>query len=226
MITAVTVCKGRRDHLEITLPAMLEEFDRVIVVDWECPQFAGKWAAEQGAAVIWGKGQWNLAKARNLGSKAVNTDYVCFLDADTILMPGFIETVKSMLEPKAMVIAPRDFKNHDVLNLGGFVCCHMPDFRSIGGYDETFIGFAHEDADLRVRLCLDAGVKAKRPTEGIATIRHTDQMRVQFYDEPLEVSSYRNFHLVKDKLAARGVTDWVNDPRTADIAYRIAGYHD
>lgn len=228
MITAVTTCMGRLEHLEMTLPMMLEEFDDVVVADWSCPQNSGNWAASQGARVIRNPDQkcFNNAKARNLGAQLVATDYVCFIDADCIVMPGFGEQIKNLLDFQTMVIAPRNAKNHDVLNLGGFIAMPMNAYKGIGGYDETFEGFAHEDADMRVRLCLDWGLKVKRPTDGIATIRHTDELRGRYFNEPIEQSSYRNFHLVKAKLAARGVNDWVNDPRTADIAYRIPGYHD
>src|SRR5882724_11082710 len=81
MITAVTTCMGRREHLEVTLPLMLEEFDSVIVVDWSCPQDTGYWAAKQGAQVLFkfGEEHFYAARARNFGAGQVKTRKICFL---------------------------------------------------------------------------------------------------------------------------------------------------
>jgi hypothetical protein len=223
MITAVTTCMGRLEHLKTTLPMMLEEFDDVIVVDWSCPQKSGKWAYEQGAHVVYQPEQktFSACKARNLGARNVKTRSVCFIDADVLPMPGVKKEIERSLNLSTMVISARTPENTDVHSLSGFIAVDIGQFWGVGGYDESLTGYALEDAHLRARLLFERGILAKRlPPECLAAIRHSNEMRGQFFKEPIKVSATRNHKLLRDYLAKHGVSDWVNDNRTAEIAYR------
>src|SRR3954465_14003560 len=116
MITAVTTCMGRLEHLEITLPMMLAEFDEVIVVDWSCPDWSGDWAAKEGAKVVYKKGQefFNASRARNLGARAATGRSVCFIDADCMVMPGTRNEIEKLLDLSSMVVAARTSDETDV----------------------------------------------------------------------------------------------------------------
>lgn len=223
MITAVTTCMGRLNHLETTLPMMLEEFDEVVLVDWSCPQKSGDWARSQGAEVVYQLDQkyWNASKARNLGARAVKNRSVCFIDADTMVMPGTAKEIESLLNLSTMVVASRNAKNSDVPNLNGFIAVDIGHFWGVKGYNESLEGYAIEDGYLRAQLCLERNLKVARLSPGaLGAIRHSDEMRGQFQKEDIFTTSKRNFNLLLDYLRSHGVTDWQNDPRTAEMAYR------
>ena len=202
---------------------MLAEFEEVIVVDWSCPQNSGSWAKSEGATVVRRTGEkyWNASRARNLGSKSVATSSVCFLDADTMVMPGTRNEIEGLLDYNNMVFASRRPNNTDVVNLNGFIAVDMSHFRAVGGYNETLEGYAIEDGYLRAQLRFERGLKVARVSPGaLGAIQHPDKMRVQFQREPIEVTGLRNLNLLFDYMRSKGVTDWQNDPRTADMAYR------
>jgi predicted glycosyltransferase involved in capsule biosynthesis len=215
---------GRREHLEMTLPLMLEEFGHVIVVDWSCPQDSGKWAAKEGAEVIFRKGEkyFSASKARNLGARQVKTRSVCFIDADVLVSAGIQAEIARTLNLSTQVIASRDPQNNDVHALGGFIAVDIGQFWGVGGYDESLQGYALEDVHLRARLLLERGVLPKRLSPAaLAVFRHSNEMRGRYFEESVEVTARRNHARLMQYLATHGVTDWVNDPRTADIAYRV-----
>ena len=224
MITAVTTCMGRLEHLQTTLPLMLEEFERVIVVDWSCPQKSGNWAEDQGAQVIRRTGEqyWNASKARNIGARAVESRSVCFLDADTLVMPGLRGEIESKLNLSTMILASRRANGIDIHDLGGFLAVDIGHFWGVKGYNENLTVYALEDSYLRAQLCLERGLKVARVSPGIiAAIRHSNELRGRYESEPIEVAAKRNYDLLVEYLIDHGVGDWITDPRTREAAHRV-----
>jgi len=224
MITAVTTCMGRRNHLEMTLPLMLEEFDHVIVVDWSCPEDSGAWAEREGAQVVHRKGEkyFHGPKARNLGASAVQSRSVCFVDADCLVMTGLKNELESIIDLSHMAIASRTAANIDIPNLCGFMGLDIGQFWGVGGYPVELEGYGLDDIHLRARLRLERGLEPKRVSPGaLGSIRHTNELRGRYFEESINVSGPRNHKLLMEYLKSHGVTDWINDPRTSEIAYRL-----
>jgi len=221
MITAVTTCMGRREHLEASLPLMLEEFDRVIVVDWSCPQRSGEWAKRQGADVIYRRDEkfFSIPKSRNLGARQVDSRSICFLDADTLVMPGLRFEIESKLTLSTMVLASRMPSDKDITSLCGFLAVDIGHFWGVNGYNESLEGYALEDCYIRAQLCLERGLGPARVSR-LAAMRHGDDLRGAHYEEPIEVSARRNRGLLAEYLQRHGVINWTTDPRTSEIAYR------
>jgi len=223
MITAVTTCMGRLEHLETTLPLMLQEFDRVIVVDWSCPQGSGQWAEEEGASVVYRKREeyFNASKARNLGAREVQTRKVCFVDADTMVFPGLAEEIETLLDLKTMIVASRRPDNTDVPNLNGFIAVDIGQFWGVGGYNESLEGYGLEDAFLRAQLFCERGMRPKRVSPALlGAIQHSDEIRGRHHRESINVSSVRCYAALRKYLSEHGISDWTTDPRTAEICYR------
>lgn len=223
MITAVTTCMGRLEHLEMTLPLMLEEFDHVIVVDWSCPNHSGEWAAKQGAQVVRKSGEtyWSAPKARNMGARHVLSRSICFIDADCLVTPGVKHEIESQLNLSSMIIASRTSGNLDISTLGGFLAVDIGHFWGVKGYNETLNGYGLEDCFLRAQLCLERGLKVKRISPGgLGSIRHDNELRGRYFKEPIEVAGARNRGLLMSYLQKHGISDWTSDPRTADVAHR------
>ncbi len=223
MLTLITTCMGRRPHLEQTLPIFLRQFEQVIVVDWNCPELSGHWAANQGATVefagrevphpeiFWKTRACNLGAAR---ARALGATVLCFSDADTIMSEGFRRELDD-LEPDQIAVANPD--THP--NLQGFITVHAEKFFRVGGYDESYIGWSYEDMDLRLRLMVDAGCRAKflqgsvfRPLVHENALRHANQ------PETLVESYQRNRRKFLDALRPR-LSEWSSELKEA-LPYR------
>ncbi len=213
---------GRLDHLETTLPLMLQEFSEVIVVDWSCPQRSGDWAEREGARVVRKNGEqyWNASKARNLGARYVKTRNVCFIDADVMVSPGVQTEIEGLIDLSHMVLAPRAPDGRDVHNLNGFIALDIGQFWGVLGYREFLEGYGLEDGYLRAQLTIERGMKSKRLSpSSLGALRHSHELRNAFAKEPLQVSARRNSDLLSAYLLKHGVSDWRKDPRTSEIAY-------
>lgn len=207
----------------MTLPLMLEEFPQVIVVDWSCPQESGKWAEKQGAKVVFcrNKEYWNASQARNRGARECQSRSICFVDADTIIMPGVRAEIERSLNLSTMVIASRDSQNRDINSLNGFIAVDIGQFWGVKGYDESLEGYGLEDAHLRARLLLERGLLPKRLSPDLlGHIRHTNELRQRYAAEPIHMSAKRNADSLKAYFKSHGISDWLNSPITAEIAYR------
>lgn len=201
---------------------MLEEFDRVVVVDWSCPQKSGEFAASLGASVHYKYGQKHFARggSKNYGAQMVVTEYVAFVDADTMCMPGVGEELQSLLDSDSMVVTARTPAGYDVENLFGFVACPLSDFWSVGGYDESYHGWGHEDSQLRGKLFLEARLNVKRLSGmALGAIAHPNELRDEFHEKTIQETSNVNFRKLNDYFASRGIADWMSDQRTRDITF-------
>ena len=78
IITFVVTCKGRLEHLMVSLPRLaVQRYSRVILVDSECPEGAGNWADFQFSQIkvvrVQDGGQFHLSRSRNEGWKTSST---------------------------------------------------------------------------------------------------------------------------------------------------------
>ena len=181
-LTVIITCMGRLHHLRESLPAIASQPDmRCIMVDYGCPDSAGNWVAEnfprvqvvRESAVTW----FNISKARNLGARQAETEWLCFMDADTVPDPGFYRELAPVLKDRKFFLA-----DPCPPELAGFLVCRRDDFNAIGGYDELFSGWGSEDRDLYTRLrrsgCAPAGFSSER----FRLISHDDEQRTRHHD--------------------------------------------
>src|SRR5438270_11931917 len=94
----ITTCKGRLEHLKLSLPAMVSQAcNEVIVVDYSCPQMTGEFVTANfpGVRVVSVEGEETFSnwKGRNAGAAAATSDGLVFIDADTILADGAIDWI-------------------------------------------------------------------------------------------------------------------------------------
>ena len=182
VLTVITTCMGRLHHLRESLPAIASQSDlRCVVVDYGCPDGCGGWVAEnfpgvqvvQESAVTW----FNISKARNLGARHAVTEWLCFVDADTVLGPGFYQTLAPLLKDRHFLLA-----DPCTPELSGLVVCRRDDFDAIGGYDELFSGWGSEDRDLVERLKRSGCILAGVPFQDVRCISHDDEQRTRHHD--------------------------------------------
>jgi glycosyltransferase involved in cell wall biosynthesis len=212
---------GRREHLEVTLSFALQTFDKVIVVDWSCPQGSGEYASSEGASVIYkyGETRYNGAKAKNYGATMVTTDYIAFIDADTLCMPGLREEIELLRGVEKMVLSARNFDGTDVNDTTGFLVCATKAFWNVGGFGE-WSGWGSEDLHLRGKLFLDEKLEVVRLSPMcLGAMAHGNDLRSVNAERPIEVSAIDNFNRLKAWFAEKGIPDYPDNPRIKDIVF-------
>ena len=182
MLSFVVTCKGRLAALRQTLPLLVGTGCEVVLVDFDCPDGSGDWAAlaHPSARVVRVADApiFHLTRARNLGAAAATSAWLCFVDADIALEPGFLVAVRPLLS------APKLLLNQgDPPALFGTSVMRREDFERVGRFDEVMQGWGAEDRDLYVRL-VRAGVRAQAlPTGTLRALPHDDADRVRFHAE-------------------------------------------
>jgi glycosyltransferase involved in cell wall biosynthesis len=118
----------------------------------------------------------SAARARNIGYAAAQGDIICFIDADCLAMPGWLERLTRWLEQGYTVVGGAiDFAGanywgvcDNIVSLFPFLTfmpagkrAYLPSLNlailhqvlsNVGGFDERFPGAAGEDVDLSFRL--------------------------------------------------------------------------
>ena len=182
-ISFVTTCKGRLAHLQQTLPHMVAQGAdcEVVVVDYDCPDGTAAWVNANHPAVrvvkVEAEPLFRHARARNLGAKAANGDWLAFVDADILLHADYSGRLIPLLQARHYY-RPESTQ----LDAWGNVICRKSDFDAIGGYDEVMCGWGGEDDDLYLRLSLLGSEAASFPGELVEAIGHDSADRVRFSD--------------------------------------------
>ncbi len=199
----ITTCKGRLDHLKVSLPRMMAQAAKeVIVVDYSCPQGTAEFVAATypsvGVVNVPDEQHFSNWKARNAGAAAATAGVLVFVDADTIFADGAIDWLESHLPERSYGFflrkASRAFNRGGpklALNqLKGFHVVPADAFRRIGGYDEVLEGYAAgADTDLEERLSM-LGLKreALDPSIVESVIEHDIASRTAHHAHPISIS--------------------------------------
>jgi hypothetical protein len=181
-LTFITTCRGRRAHLEQSLPTFVAQPGAAcVVVDYGCPDGTGAWVEEHFPEVrvvrVTDRPRFEMARARNLGAAVAETPWLCFIDADVRIAKDFMARTRGLFTPGHYYQAqPRD------LETWGTSVSAREDFARAGGYDEVLQGWGKDDDDYYARLSL-AGVRAATfPGELLLPLRHDDEARVVHHE--------------------------------------------
>jgi hypothetical protein len=167
--------------LRQTLGRMLEQpGTSCVVVDYSCPDGSSAWVESHcpAAAVVRVPGQthFNASAARNAGARHGDAAWLCFVDSDVLLKPGFAAALLPSLAPGGFY---RAFSQDG--GLGGTFAVSRTDFDRIGGYDEVYACWGEEDNDLYDALQF-AGLEPRAlPVSLLAHIPHDDEKRTRHY---------------------------------------------
>ena len=199
----ITTCKGRLDHLKVSLPNMVAQSAKeVIVVDYSCPQGTGAHVAANFPSVrvvsVPGQEHFSNWKARNAGAAAATGDVLVFADADTIVAADAIAWLAEQFPVRSYGYF--DTRTSQSFNRGGprlasnqlkgFQIIPAAAFRRVGGYDEVLEGYAAgADTDLEERLgLLGLARRALDPRIIESIIQHDAPSRVQHHAYPVRTS--------------------------------------
>jgi hypothetical protein len=192
----VTVpCKGRLDFLKRTAPAIVGQADvRYCLVDYDCPDDCGGWIERAFPEEIASgrltvervapRPHFNKGAAHNIGARRLIRDgaeHVCFLDADTVCHPGFVDWLRAHLVPDRFLISGLTPTGAEHPGLVGFLVVPAPLFAASGGFDEWFEEWGGEDLEYRLRLHLEHGARYDEvPLSLFDEIPHGDDLRIRF----------------------------------------------
>ncbi len=197
-VSIIIPCKGRLEQLKQCLPTVLNqtyEYIEIVVVDYNCPENTAGYCDSIGVNYVKANvadNYWNLCKARNYGAKRSTGEVLLFLDADTILMPQFIESELAKLELGSfltgLVIPP--------WNGCGCLFVYRNDFEEVRGYNELFEGWGYDDFNMYERLTHSGLTHYKFSPNLISNLSHEDSGRNEFHgNEDKYASKDRNFKI-------------------------------
>lgn len=205
----ITTCMGRLEHAKKAVRSLLPQPDSGIVfVDWGCPDNSGNWMInlqreqpDKSIIVLqapWAK-NFNLSGARNLGARSgalAKDDVLCFVDCDIVASASLSAEISRRIEPGVfLTFQPRG------LPTDGTCVVRRGDFERVGGYDENFRSYGHEDADFYDALRF-AGLKERHLP--VSLVEHVDhEPDKERYEMRLNSCENQMYRRTKWELARR-----------------------
>jgi glycosyltransferase involved in cell wall biosynthesis len=197
-VSIIIPCKGRLEQLKQCLPTVLAqtyENVEIVVVDYNCPENTAGYCDSIGVNYVKANvsaDYWNLCKARNLGARNSTGEILLFLDADTILMPQFIESELAKLELGSFLTGLVE----PPWNGCGCLFVYRNDFEAVRGYNELFEGWGYDDFNMYERLSHSDLTHYKFSPNLIENLSHEDSGRNEFHgNEDKYASKDRNFKI-------------------------------
>ncbi len=115
-------------------------------------------------------------RPRNAGARHVASGWICFVDSDVVLDPGFTSAVLPLLAPGGYYRAIGADRG-----LGGTFVCSKADLERAGGFDEVYSCWGEEDNDLYDALDF-LGLSQRALPAGLLThLAHDDDERTRNY---------------------------------------------
>jgi glycosyltransferase involved in cell wall biosynthesis len=203
-IGMVVTCKGRLAHLRQTLPQLLNQQCscklQVLAVDYDDPDGSFDYCMNlahprlSAIRVLDNAGLFNLSRARNCGANALPTDILCFVDADSLVHPDFVELATEPIRAGRAALTKRDFRDKYYTTFG-LCCVRTQTYHDVRGYDEAFEGWGPEDMDFYYRIGRISPVMHFQPWLYPETLSHSDMERTRFHKTKDRVAS--SFEIAK-----------------------------
>lgn len=145
----------------------------------------------------------HLAYAKNISHLLASGDIVCNLDADNYTGRDFAFFINSTMQaaPDVIGVYQKNYRNGRkfVKGCGGRIFLTKENFSKLGGYDDNFIGWGHEDNDLKIRAYTLGLEKAIIPSFFLFSIPHGNHLREKNMIIPMKDSEKRNRDLLENR---------------------------
>lgn len=238
--TFITTCRGRLAHLKKSSRALLLDphinndpggHHYVVVCD-HCPDDSGTWLKKTYGSRVNVKhtpfppyllhknlvAYFQKTNALNFGASSPQTNYLVFLDADTIVAPRLLQFLQKEATPNNFLVCFPDKTHRD---LSGFLCVSVKAFEKIGGYDTRMFGWGAEDLDIRLRLYFSGLSFVPVPTNLLSAIPHSDELRKRFNGDVSLQSTYKfNLRLLEknvQRITKKSTKEHLAGPQARDI---------
>lgn len=204
-IAFVTTCKGRSQHLVETLPKNLAsnaDYENAVfvVVDYGgCDNLKERLytllpeAIDSGRLVVYTyqySGKFQIAKAKNMAHRCgimEGADVLVNLDADNFTGNRFADYVSALIDcpDSRQFLFTHMIKGVMPRGVNGRIVVTARQFVNVGGYDERFEQWCHDDKDLDFRLRRAGYKNIAIDPSFLNCIRHNDKMRFKEYPEAM-----------------------------------------
>jgi Sulfotransferase domain/N-terminal domain of galactosyltransferase len=220
-IAFCTTCKGRTQHLKMTLPKNLADNAdypncRFIVLDYASPDDLRDYLASIRAMitvpdmlVVYSfpeAGSFRMAHAKNMAHRCgllEGADILVNLDADNYTGHGFAEYIAQLYQKHGtdIYLWSRMVKEgQDRLGRGisGRIVVTCQAFLKTGGYDEKFHTWSPDDKDFNARLSRLGYSGYEIDPKFLNVVLHNDKMRFREYPHAKTASDSDSFDLSTD----------------------------
>lgn len=210
MIGFCTTCKGRAQHLKITLPQNLANNPdaKFIVVDYgsqddllEYLRTAHGSEIQSGRLVVYSyrtDGPFRMGHAKNLAHRCAileGCDILCNLDADNYTGPRFDAYVERQFMEEDIFLWGSMIQGVLTRGINGRIAVGAQAYIKAGGYDEKFECWGSDDKDFCERLKMLGYWGAQIHPKHLNAVAHNDKMRFRDYPHARNDASY---YLVPD----------------------------
>ena len=220
-IAFCTTCKGRTQHLRLTLPRNLEDNPKslFVVLDYNSQDGLTDFlisscgdAIQQGRLVIYSYPEaevFKMAHAKNMAHRcaiAEGADVLCNLDADNYAGAGFEDFIERHFATKQpLFLWAHMVKGLMARGISGRIVISKQAFLKAGGYDERYDTWAPDDKDMNQRLGLLGYERVQIDPLYLEAILHNDKMRFREYP-----------HIIAELDSSKHQTDGLNRSAVAN----------
>lgn len=199
VIAFCTTCKGRTQHLELTLPKNLADnhdypHTKFIVLDYNSPdhltQYLRSFPAhiESGQLTVYqsqAPGPFQMAHAKNMAHRCgilEGADILVNLDADNYTGQGFAHYIaRKFRESEDIFLWAKMVRGEMTRGINGRIVVTRQEFLNVGGYDERYSTWSPDDKDFNLRL-RRLGYRAEEIDPCyLHAVSHNDKMRFKEY---------------------------------------------
>lgn len=196
-IVFCTTCKGRRQHIEKTLPKNLADNEdypncRFVLLDYNSPDQLKEYliaehmpAIESGRLIVYTADYmgptFRMAHAKNMAHRLgilEGGDILVNLDADNYTGQGFASYIAGTLQPGTFLWSRMRFGTDGTpRGISGRIVVSKGAFLKTGGYDEQYAAWGPDDKDFNVRLRRLGERAVEIDRVYLKAVLHNDNMR-------------------------------------------------
>lgn len=173
----------------------------VTVVDYGCPDGTFGWCVKQrhprlqAILVLDDTHHFSRSRAKNIGAVRTPTSVLCFVDADCVLTPKWLQLRSESLEAGADICLVDPMQD----GASGTYAIRSVVFHELRGYDEALADWGYEDSDLYSRA-ENYGCRISRyGIDQVRVFQHDDGVRCQYHESKDPVATWnQNRSISKD----------------------------
>lgn len=146
---------------------------------------------------------FDFAHSRNLSFRLAQGDILCNVDADNFLGRGFAKYVAMTFDFRGDLF----LRCESYSGSSGRICVKRDQWMAVGGYDERFKSWGHEDIDLYNRLEMSGVTKrfVLFRDRFCRVITHSDEERSHHTIQDKSISSIEQRKILKQNIADRNI---------------------